>query len=213
MLENKQSFGGSRAVERALVIADDPWFRRALRRAVQEVLGCSVDLSSRRRWPQVKSFDLVIFDVGLLDETSFRLVERIIREAAAPALGRRRLERARARRFPAREYGGRGVPPEALLAVRIQSRAHERAHAPAVTRATRAKLGRSGGAPSCADAGSPSDAGSGTRYHERKPHPRRTHPLRLSAGPPAKRPGGKRAGRFRRLRRRRSLIAESRSST
>lgn len=86
MLENKQSFGGSRAVERALVIADNPWFRRALRRAVQEVLGCSVDLSSRRRWPQVKSFDLVIFDVGLLDETSFRLVERIIAKRPRPLL-------------------------------------------------------------------------------------------------------------------------------
>jgi DNA-binding NtrC family response regulator len=69
----------SRPVERALVIADDPWLRRALRRAVRDVFaGATVEISSRLRRPLRASVDLVVLDVDLLSEQSFPLVEAVI---------------------------------------------------------------------------------------------------------------------------------------
>jgi DNA-binding NtrC family response regulator len=68
----------ARQVDRALVIADDPWLRRALRRAVREVFNCSVDISSRLRRPQQGGFDLVMLDVDLLSGRSIPLVQSVI---------------------------------------------------------------------------------------------------------------------------------------
>jgi DNA-binding NtrC family response regulator len=68
----------TREVGRALVIADDPWLRRALRRAVRELFACTVDVSSRLRRPLRESFDLVVLDVDLLSDRSFPLVESVI---------------------------------------------------------------------------------------------------------------------------------------
>ncbi|HEY2514061.1 MAG TPA: response regulator [Polyangiaceae bacterium] len=68
----------TRPVDRALVIADDPWLRRALRRAVREVFPCTVELSSRLRRPARSNFDLVVLDVDLLSGQSFPLVESVI---------------------------------------------------------------------------------------------------------------------------------------
>jgi DNA-binding NtrC family response regulator len=69
----------TRPVDRALVIADDPWLRRALRRAVREVFpACTVEISSRLRRPTRSTFDLVVLDVDLLSEHSFPLIESVI---------------------------------------------------------------------------------------------------------------------------------------
>jgi DNA-binding NtrC family response regulator len=74
---------GRRPVEKALVLAKDPWLRRALRRAVITVFGCPV--SSAPKLPlHRRAYDVVVLDVDLLDSDAFDFIARVIARRPRP---------------------------------------------------------------------------------------------------------------------------------
>ncbi len=72
-----------RPVEKALVLAKDPWLRRALRRAVLAVFACPV--SSAPKLPvHRRAYDLIVLDVDRLDSDAFEFIGRVIAKRPRP---------------------------------------------------------------------------------------------------------------------------------
>jgi DNA-binding NtrC family response regulator len=78
-----EQWQSQRPVEKALVLAKDPWLRRALRRAVVTVFSCPVTTAPKLPLHR-RAYDLVVLDVDLLEPDAFELIAPVIARRPRP---------------------------------------------------------------------------------------------------------------------------------
>jgi DNA-binding NtrC family response regulator len=75
---------GHRSIRNVLVVAEDPWLRRALERAVGSVFACNVKAMRRLSHPLRRNFDVVILDLDRLSSASADALSWVVAKRPRP---------------------------------------------------------------------------------------------------------------------------------
>jgi DNA-binding NtrC family response regulator len=75
---------GHRSISNVLVVAENPWLRRALRRAVSSVFVCNVSTMRRLVTPLRRNFDVVILDLDRVSSVSVESLTFVISKRPRP---------------------------------------------------------------------------------------------------------------------------------